>query len=106
MPRSRSLRRRSNSTVVSSSTEIATRIVATAKIVGLICSRRPMNICHGSVFCEAEPTNSTTTTSSNDVMKANSPPEITPGRISGICTLKKVRTGPAPIFAAARVSDR
>ncbi len=39
-------------------------------------------------------------------MKANSAPEITPGRISGICTRKKVVTGSAPMFAAARVSDR
>ena len=29
-------------------------------------------------------------------MKAKSAPEITPGRISGICTLKKVVTGSAP----------
>jgi len=35
-------------------------------------------------------------------MKANSPPEITPGRISGICTLKNVRCGVAPRLAAAR----
>ena len=38
-------------------------------------------------------------------MKADRPPEITPGRISGICNLKKVVTGLAPILAAARVSD-
>ena len=39
-------------------------------------------------------------------MKAKSPPEITPGRMSGICTRKNVVTGPAPIFAAARVKER
>jgi hypothetical protein len=39
-----------------------------------------VNICQGSVFCPAEPTKSTTTTSSKEVMKANSPPEITPGQ--------------------------
>ena len=77
MPRSRSLRRRSISTVVSRQIEIATRIVATARIVGEICSRRPVNICHGRVFCPAEPTKSTTTTSSKEVMNANRPPEIT-----------------------------
>ena len=65
--------------------ESDTRIVATARMVGEICSRRPVNICQGSVFCEAEPTNSTTTTSSNEVMKAKRPPEITPGKINGIC---------------------
>ena len=36
-------------------------------------------------------------------MKAKSAPEMTPGRISGICTAKKVRTGPAPRLAAARM---
>jgi hypothetical protein len=40
--------------------------------------------------------NSTTTTSSKDVTKAKSAPDTTPGVISGSCTLKKVRTGPAP----------
>jgi hypothetical protein len=87
-------------------TESTTRIVATAKMVGLICSRKPVNICQGSVLFFAEPTNITTTTSSNDVIKANKAPEITPGIIKGICTLKKVRTGPAPIEAAARVRLR
>ena len=38
-------------------------------------------------------------------MKANRPPEITPGMISGICTLKKVWIGPAPSEFAARTSD-
>ena len=65
-----------------------------------------MNICQGRVFCPAEPTKSTTTTSSKEVMKAKSAPEMTPGRISGICTRKKVVTGFAPMFAAARVSER
>ena len=30
---------------------MATRMVATARMVGEICSRRPMNICQGRVFC-------------------------------------------------------
>jgi len=64
-----------------------------------------VNICHGSVFCPADPTKSTTTTSSNDVINANSPPDTTPGKISGIWILKNVRTGPAPMLAAARVKD-
>ena len=45
--------------------------VAAARIVGLICSRIPENICHGIVRCLYEPTKSTTTTSSNEVTKAN-----------------------------------
>ena len=104
-PRKRSDRRRSSSTVVSSRIEIVTRTVAAARIVGLICSRRPVNICHGSVCCFADPTKRTTTTSSNDVMNANKPPEITPGRIRGICTRKNVVTGFAPMLAAARVNE-
>ena len=32
------------------SIEKVTKMVATARIVGLICSRSPKNICHGSVF--------------------------------------------------------
>ena len=105
-PRNRSDRRRSSSSVVRSRIEMPTRMVATARMVGEICSRKPVNICQGNVFCPADPTNSTTTTSSNEVMKANNPPEITPGRISGICTRKNVVTGLAPILAAARVSER
>ena len=105
-PRSRSERRRSTSSTVSSAIDSATMIVATARMVGEICSRSPVYICHGSVFWPALPRNSTTTTSSNDVMNANSAPDTTPGTISGICTLKKVRTGSAPRFAAARVSER
>ena len=42
-----------------------------------------MNICQGRVVCAAEPTKSTTTTSSNEVMKAKSAPEITPGQDQG-----------------------
>ena len=57
------------------------------------------------VRCRTSANCSTATTSSNDVMNAKSAPEITPGKINGICTLKKVRTGPAPIFALARVND-
>ena len=49
------------------------------------------------------PTNITTTTSSNEVMKAKRAPEITPGKISGISILKKLRRGPPPRLAAALV---
>ncbi len=64
--------------------------VAAARIVGLICSRIPENICHGIVRCLYEPTKSTTTTSSKEVTKAKRAPEITPGVIKGTMTLKKV----------------
>ena len=52
-----------------------------------MCSRIPENICHGIVRCLKLPTNRTTTTSSNDVINANSAPEMTPGRINGTITL-------------------
>ena len=48
-PRSRSERRRSSSTVVSSRTERITSTVATARIVGLISWRMPAHICLGRV---------------------------------------------------------
>ena len=39
-----------NSTTVNNNIDNITRMVATASIVGLICSLRPVNICHGRVF--------------------------------------------------------
>ena len=51
MPRKRSLRRRSNSTTTSRQTDSRISSVATARIVGLICSRMPENIAHGIVRC-------------------------------------------------------
>src|SRR3546814_8153883 len=64
-------------------TEKSMSSVAAAVMVGLIISRMPVNICLGRVRCSGLATNSTTTTSSNEVTKANSAPEMTPGRISG-----------------------
>ena len=72
-------------------------------MVGLICSLIPENICLGIVLCLTSANWSTTTTSSKEVMKANSPPEITPGKINGIWTLKNVLIGPAPKLADALV---
>ena len=79
-------------------------MVAAAMIVGLIWSRMPENICTGSVRCSAAVRNSATTTSSNEVTKAKSAPEIMPGRISGITTLKNTVCGGAPQEAPARIS--
>ncbi len=72
-------------------------------MVGLICSRIPENMRLGIVYSSIPARNSTTTTSSKEVMKANSAPEITPGSTSGTVTLKKVRTPSAPRLAEARV---
>ena len=74
MPLNLSERRRSISRVINRAIEITTSIVATARIVGLICSLNPVNICHGNVFWFVDPTNITTTTSSNEVIKAKRPP--------------------------------
>jgi hypothetical protein len=46
------LRHRSAS-IVSSSIDGPTIGLATARMVGLICARRPMHICRGRVFCAA-----------------------------------------------------
>ncbi|MCY1383752.1 hypothetical protein D9M69_719080 [compost metagenome] len=73
-----------------------------ARMLGLICSRRPENICRGMVRCCGPAMNRMTTTSSKEVMKANSAPEITPGRISGMMMSKNTRNGVAPRFSAAR----
>jgi len=102
MPRNRSLRRRNSSNVASSKTDSITRMVATAKMVGEICSRMPEYIWRGIVRCSGPARNRTATTSSNDVIKANSPPDTTPGKIKGIWIFQKVFAGPAPIDAPAR----
>ena len=47
--------------------------------------------------------NSTTTISSNEVAKANSAPETSPGRINGTITRKNTVGGGAPRLAAARI---
>ena len=105
IPRKRSERRLSNSRTVSKTIDSITSNVATARIVGLICSRIPDHIWRGIVRCSGLAKNSTATTSSNEVMKANRPPETTPGIINGIWTRLKVVIGPAPRELAARTSD-
>jgi hypothetical protein len=55
------------------------------------------------VCCSTLPKNNTTTTSSNEVINANKAPEITPGRINGITTLKNVFIVPAPKLCDARI---
>ena len=49
------------------------------------------------------PIKRTTTTSSKDVMNANSAPDITPGNISGIITLKNVLNVSAPKLCDALI---
>ena len=81
----------------------ATRQVAIHNITGLISCLKPAHICLGIVTCSTLPTNKTTTTSSNDVINANKAPEITPGKIKGIITLKNVRIVSAPKLCDALI---
>jgi hypothetical protein len=83
--------------------ENITRMVAAARIVGLISLRIPDHICLGRVYCSGPPTKRTMTISSKEVIKAKRAPEITPGAISGACILKKFLIGLPPRFAAARI---
>ena len=78
--------------------------VATARIVGLSCSLKPVHICIGIVVFSKPAKNSTTTTSSKDVTNANNPPEITPGNIKGSVIFINVLTGLLPKLAAALVT--
>jgi hypothetical protein len=91
-----------HSRVSSITTEKPISRVAAAAMVGLRFSRMPLNICRGRVACSGPARNRVTTTSSNEVAKANSAPEITPGAISGRVTRKNAVTGGAPRLAAAR----
>ena len=81
------------------------RHVATAIIVGLNCSLKPVHIWRGIVvkFLSPPATKRITTISSNDVTKANKAPEIIPGVISGKVILKNVLVGVLPKLEAALV---
>ena len=74
---------RKSSAVTNINVDNIIRQVATASIVGLNCSRKPVHIWIGIVVFSNPAKNKTTTTSSNDVTNANNPPEITPGNING-----------------------
>ena len=92
-----------NSTVLNNAIDKATRHVAMHNITGLISCRRPAHICLGIVTCSTLPTNKTTTTSSKEVMNANNAPEITPGNINGMITLKNVLSVSPPKLCEALI---
>ena len=71
-----------NSAVTRIKVESTIKHVATASIVGLSCSLKPVHICIGIVVFSRPAKNNTTTTSSKDVTNANKPPDITPGNIN------------------------
>ena len=76
-------------------------IVAADSSTGLKASRAVVNISRGKVRWSGPARNRVTTTSSSEVAKANNPPEISPGEISGKVTLRRVIQGVAPMLAAA-----
>ena len=91
---------------MAASTTVVTAMssVETAATVGSISVRMPSHICLGSVGWRLPLTKMATTTSSNEVMKASSAPDTTPGRMSGSVTSRKVCQRPAPRFWAASSS--
>ena len=72
------------------------------------CTRRRISsqMRTGSVLTVGPARKIDSTTSSNEVTKANTAPPTTPGRISGSVTVRKMRTSPAPRPAAASGSRR
>ena len=60
----------------------------------------------GSVLFRGRVMNSDTSTWSKEVMNANKAPTMRPGRIAGIVTAAKVRTGVAPRSIAASSCSR
>ena len=101
--RKRSLRRRSSSIAAISTTETTSSTTAAAVMVGLMFSLTPLKIWRGSVRCCGLARNSATTISSNEVTKANSAPDTTPGAMIGSVTVRNAWAGVAPRLAAARV---
>ena len=93
-----------NSALINIKVDKRIKQVATARIVGLSCSLKPVHICIGIVVFSKPAKNSTTTTSSKDVTNANSPPDITPGNIKGSVIFINVLTGLLPKLAAALVT--
>ena len=89
IPRSLSDLLLKSSAVTSIKTDRIIKQVATAKIVGLNCSLKPVHIWIGIVVVSRPAKNKTTTTSSKDVTNANKPPDITPGNIRGRVIFKK-----------------
>ena len=93
-----------NSAVTRIKVESTIKHVATARIVGLNCSLKPVHICIGIVVFSSPAKNNTTTTSSKDVTNANKPPDITPGNIKGNVIFIKVLKGSLPKLDAALVT--
>ena len=93
-----------NSALTKTNVDNIIRQVATAKIVGLNCSLKPIHIWIGIVVFSNPAKKSTTTTSSKDVTNANKAPYTTPGVISGKVIFIKVLYGVLPKLAAALVT--
>src|SRR5262249_13835218 len=100
--RKRSPRRRSSSTTAMRTRETEISTTAAAATAGVIVSLTPLQSCRGSVRCSGQPTKRMTKSSSNEVTKAKTAPETTPGRMMGNVTLRNAWSGDAPRPAAAR----
>jgi hypothetical protein len=81
--------------------ELMIRSEETAAIVGSISSLMLLHIRRGRVMARDPLRKIAITISSNDVMNAKTAPVITPGRIKGNVTLKKVFSRFAPKLIAA-----
>ena len=92
-----------SSAAISTNVERIIKQVATASIVGLNCSLKPVHIWIGIVVLSNPAKNRTITTSSKEVTNANNPPDITPGKIRGKVIFIKVFTGSLPRLDAALV---
>ena len=79
------------------------RVEATAA-TGVISTRMTSHILTGSVLAPTPARKMEMTISSNEVMKANTAPPTTPGRIRGRVTVRNACQGDAPSPAAARGS--
>ena len=77
-------------------TEMKITTLDTDATIGLYASCICEKISIGKVRISGETINSDTVTLSNEVKKANNPPEIIAGRMSGNVTFQNTTTGLAP----------
>src|SRR5215470_8295860 len=100
--RKRSPRRRSSSTTAMRTRETEISTTAAAATAGVMVSLTPLQSWRGSVRRSGLPTKRMTRSSSNEVTKAKTAPETTPGRMMGNVTFRNAWSGEAPRPAAAR----
>ena len=77
-------------------------IVAATATISVYSTRTSSQMRTGSVLTSGPARKTASTTSSNEVTKAKTPPPNMPGRIDGKVTVRNTRHGPAPSPLAAR----